>query len=101
MLYEVITRQARALARRLGLQVAVLFLDLDRFKTVNDTLGHSVGDQMLQEVARRVVGGVRESDTVARLGGDEFTVLLGNLEKPEDAEIRITSYNVCYTKLLR
>jgi len=80
-------RQARALARRLGRQVAILFLDLDRFKTVNDTLGHALGDQMLQEVASRIVGGVRESDTVARLGGDEFTVILDNLEKAEDAEM--------------
>lgn len=79
-------RQARAQARRLGQQVAVLFLDLDRFKIVNDTLGHTVGDEMLQEMGRRLVAGVRESDTVARLGGDEFTIILGNLTSVEAAE---------------
>jgi diguanylate cyclase (GGDEF)-like protein len=78
--------QARAQARRLEQKLAVFFLDLDRFKVVNDTLGHTVGDEMLQETARRLVAGVRESDTVARLGGDEFTVILGNLTGIEAAE---------------
>jgi len=79
-------RQARALAKRFGQLVAVLFLDLDRFKIVNDTLGHSVGDEMLQQTAQRLTACVRESDTVARLGGDEFTVILGNLSSAEAAE---------------
>jgi diguanylate cyclase (GGDEF)-like protein/PAS domain S-box-containing protein len=72
-------------AHREGARLAVLFLDLDRFKVINDSLGHNIGDQLLQAVAARVQSCVRDSDTVARLGGDEFTVLLPRLQRSEDA----------------
>lgn len=65
---------------------AVLFLDLDRFKNINDTLGHSVGDEFLLDVSHRVVDCVRENDMVARLGGDEFVVLLDTMASVEDAK---------------
>lgn len=67
-------------------QVAVLFLDLDRFKVINDTLGHPVGDRLLQEVASRLATCVREDDTVARLGGDEFVVVIEEARGREDVE---------------
>ncbi|HKR98301.1 MAG TPA: EAL domain-containing protein, partial [Candidatus Dormibacteraeota bacterium] len=72
-------------AQRDRSRIAVLFLDLDRFKVINDSLGHNIGDPLLQAVAARVQACVRESDTVARLGGDEFTLLLPNLIRSEDA----------------
>lgn len=80
-------RLARAIesARRHGGSLAVLFLDVDRFKSVNDSHGHSAGDQVLQSVARRLVGCVRGSDTVSRQGGDEFVVLLTEVTRAEDA----------------
>lgn len=67
-------------ASRSGLRMALLYMDLDRFKEVNDTLGHGAGDILLVEAARRISNCVREADTVARLGGDEFTVILSELE---------------------
>ncbi|MFN7086735.1 MAG: putative bifunctional diguanylate cyclase/phosphodiesterase [Burkholderiales bacterium] len=79
--------QALAVARRHDKRnLAVMFLDLDRFKFINDSLGHDAGDQLLKEVARRLRASVRETDTVARLGGDEFTVLLPEISGPQSAE---------------
>jgi diguanylate cyclase (GGDEF)-like protein len=76
---------AFARARRYRHKVAVLLLDLDRFKEVNDRLGHSVGDQLLIAVGQRLVGVLRESDTVCRMGGDEFLLLLPEVENGENA----------------
>ena len=79
-------RQTLAASIRSKRKRALLFVDLDDFKTLNDTLGHHIGDLLLQEVARRIIASIRETDTVARLGGDEFVVLLQELsETPEDA----------------
>jgi diguanylate cyclase (GGDEF)-like protein/PAS domain S-box-containing protein len=77
--------QALALAQRKLQKVAVLFMDLDHFKQINDTLGHSHGDLLLREVARRLEGCMRKSDTLARLGGDEFMVVVPELNDPQDA----------------
>jgi diguanylate cyclase (GGDEF)-like protein len=74
-------------ARRNNTKVAVLFLDLDDFKHINDSLGHAVGDNLLQSVAKRLVSCVRSSDTVSRQGGDEFVVLLSEIKQPSDAGI--------------
>lgn len=74
-----------ALAKRHDTRLALLFIDLDKFKPINDQWGHAVGDLVLQEVARRMQGCVRESDTVSRVGGDEFVVLLLNLANAQDA----------------
>ena len=74
-----------ALARRHGTLVAIMFIDLDNFKTVNDSLGHHVGDALLKEVASRIKEVLREADMVSRLGGDEFLVILADFAAPEDA----------------
>jgi diguanylate cyclase (GGDEF)-like protein len=79
--------QAIELARRQGRQLALMFMDLDQFKHVNDSLGHPMGDQLLQSVAQRLVGCVRQSDTVSRQGGDEFVLLLPYIEHAEDAAL--------------
>jgi len=80
-------RQTLSRARREHLEVAVLFIDLDGFKDINDTLGHAMGDKMLQAVAARFAGTLRESDTVARLGGDEFVVLAEGLSLAAGPEL--------------
>ncbi|MEO6021835.1 MAG: diguanylate cyclase [Burkholderiales bacterium] len=76
-----------ALARRHSGQLAVLFLDLDHFKHINDSLGHPIGDQLLKVLALRLVAYVRASDTVSHQGGDKFVVLLSEIEHPEDAAV--------------
>lgn len=73
-------------ANRANLPLALMFLDIDRFKDVNDTFGHDKGDLLLKEAANRLIGCVRQTDTVARMGGDEFTVILGQLEDLSNAE---------------
>jgi diguanylate cyclase (GGDEF)-like protein len=78
---------ALASARRRGEKIALLFIDLDRFKNINDSLGHSTGDLLLQEVAVRLKTWAREQDTVSRLGGDEFVVLLNSIKDVADAAI--------------
>jgi diguanylate cyclase (GGDEF)-like protein len=85
LLFEDRTAQALRVARRDGTGAAVLLLDLNRFKDVNDTLGHKVGDRLIIEVGRRLGGALRAVDTVARLGGDEFAVLLPGIRSPEAA----------------
>src|SRR6266446_2803903 len=77
--------QSISLARRQHRPLAVLFLDLDRFKYINDSLGHAVGDQLLQSISKRLLASVRNSDTVSRQGGDEFVILLSEISHPEDA----------------
>ncbi|MCU1451131.1 MAG: diguanylate cyclase/phosphodiesterase with sensor(s) [Acidimicrobiales bacterium] len=76
---------AVAAAHQRGSQAAVMFLDLDRFKKINDSLGHAIGNQLLQHVAKRLQNAVRNGDTVARMGGDEFVVLLPELAHEDDA----------------
>jgi diguanylate cyclase (GGDEF)-like protein/PAS domain S-box-containing protein len=77
--------QALGFAARNRAMLALMMIDLDNFKTINDTLGHQTGDRLLIEVARRLTGAVRASDIVARLGGDEFVVVLPDIEMPTDA----------------
>jgi diguanylate cyclase (GGDEF)-like protein/PAS domain S-box-containing protein len=77
--------QTLGLVQRNERQLALMLIDLDNFKTINDTLGHQVGDELLVEVAKRLLASVRQSDLVARLGGDEFIVILPDIETPADA----------------
>jgi diguanylate cyclase (GGDEF)-like protein len=83
-LFSKLLSQSLAEATRYERQLAVVYLDLDRFKPINDTLGHEAGDQLLQEIARRLQSCVRTSDTVARLGGDEFVVLVPQLQGDDE-----------------
>jgi diguanylate cyclase (GGDEF)-like protein/PAS domain S-box-containing protein len=85
--------EAMSLAHRYHRQLAVLFLDVDRFKHINDSLGHMIGDRLLQSIAQRLLGCVRASDTVSRQGGDEFVILLSEVSHAEDA-------TVCADKIL-
>ncbi|MFA5825607.1 MAG: diguanylate cyclase [Gallionellaceae bacterium] len=78
-------RQALAQAKRDKTRLALMYIDLDKFKPINDNLGHAIGDQILQQTAKRMQGCVREMDTVARIGGDEFVVLLPVIESEQDA----------------
>lgn len=89
-MFEQRLAQALELSRRSGRDCALLFVDLDDFKAINDTRGHAVGDLVLQAVARTIVGAVRQADTVARLAGDEFTVLCENVDS-EDAALQIAA----------
>jgi diguanylate cyclase (GGDEF)-like protein/PAS domain S-box-containing protein len=81
--------QAIAFVGRHSKKVAVLFLDLDGFKHINDSLGHPIGDKLLQSIAKRLVGCVRCTDTVSRQGGDEFVILLSEMAQQEDAAISV------------
>jgi diguanylate cyclase (GGDEF)-like protein len=78
-------KQALAVARRDKTGLAVMFLDLDKFKPINDTLGHAMGDWLLKQAARRMMDCMRESDIVCRIGGDEFVVLLPTIKTEQDA----------------
>lgn len=86
MLFRDRLEQALVLAARHNKLLAVMFLDLDHFKNVNDSLGHNVGDDLLQQVAQRLQSRIRKSDTIARLGGDEFTLILQDMKTPEIIE---------------
>src|SRR5450631_452636 len=80
-------KQAISLAERQGKQLAVLFVDIDQFKRINDSLGHTMGDKLLRSVAGRLMACVRRTDTVCRMGGDEFVILLSQVEHAEDAAL--------------
>ena len=85
LLLEDRMKQALALARRNNKKFALVYVDIDHFKTINDTLGHDAGDVLLKETARRMVSCIREADTVSRIGGDEFLILLYDIESKESA----------------
>lgn len=85
LLFNARLEQSLQLATRHKTRVALLFLDLDRFKYINDTLGHASGDELLREIAERIKSCIREQDTVARLGGDEFTIILSEIHHEQEA----------------
>jgi diguanylate cyclase (GGDEF)-like protein/PAS domain S-box-containing protein len=89
--------QAIALAQRHQQKLALLYLDVDRFKHINDSLGHTVGDHLLQSVAQRLVASVRNSDTVSRQGGDEFVILLSEVRHAQDAAVAAEKVRVALT----
>lgn len=94
-------KQALAQAARNRWTMGVLLIDLDRFKQINDTLGHAAGDTLLKQVAARLASSVRAGDTVARLGGDEFAVILSTLSAPHDAGIVAQKIIVCIAEPFR
>jgi len=87
LLFNESLHQAQTQANRTSDTIAVMFIDLDRFKNINDTLGHGIGDKLLQQVGNRIALCIRESDTVARMGGDEFAVILVNVREERDAAV--------------
>jgi diguanylate cyclase (GGDEF)-like protein/PAS domain S-box-containing protein len=93
--------QAIALAKRNSYTFALMFLDLDGFKQVNDSMGHDIGDMLLKETARRLTDCLRKSDTVARMGGDEFTLVLTRLEMASDAKIVAEKVIACMSNPFR
>ncbi len=93
-LFEDRLKSALGRVDRLDIKIALVFIDLDNFKEVNDTLGHDAGDRVLQEVAKKLTSAIRESDTVSRLGGDEFVTIL------EDIKDETNLYNIC-SKMLQ
>ncbi len=97
-LFEDRLQGALSRARRSGQRFALLFLDLDRFKEVNDTLGHDVGDRLLQQVAQRLLQRVRRSDTVARIGGDEFVLLLENVGADEAVQVLLEKVRTAFAE---
>jgi diguanylate cyclase (GGDEF)-like protein len=87
LLFTELLNHGMSLSRRTGHMIAVLFLDLDGFKMINDTLGHHAGDHMLQAVSQRLAGELREADTIARIGGDEVVIMLENNQVSEAAKV--------------
>lgn len=94
--FELALQSTLTQARELGETCAVVFIDIDRFKLVNDTLGHAIGDRLLAAVAQRLRGAVRAEDLLARISGDEFVLLLRALRSPQDAEAAMQTFNALF-----